>query len=327
MILVTGGSGFLGKHLVRHLAAQGQRVRALYNAHPPTGPLKDLPGVDWVKCDLLDIFDVEEVMQGVTDIYHCAAIVTFNVDRRDEMLHFNPESTANIVNQAIVQGIRKMVHVSSIAAIGRAADVNKEITEDEEWTESKYNSAYGSSKYLAEMEAWRGIGEGLDIAIVNPGIILGDVSPQDLAAQLMNVVYKEFPFYSGGVNAWVDVKDVVNAMVMLMGSAITAERFIVSAASLPYLDVFTMMANGLNKKPPRIFAGPFLTGMAWRLSMLRSALLGKSSIITRETVNNSNAVCYYNNDKLLKALPGFAYSPLKQTIQDMARSFTENSRK
>jgi len=165
MILLTGASGFLGQHLVRFLSAQGDAVRALYNHKVPNSELQELPGVSWAKYDLLDIFAVEEAMQGIDEVYHCAAIVSFKPGRREEMLHFNAESTTNIVNQAIEQGIRKMVYVSSVAALGRAAESNKEISEEEEWEESRGNSAYGMSKYIAEMEVWRGIGEGLNAVV------------------------------------------------------------------------------------------------------------------------------------------------------------------
>ena len=317
MILVTGASGFLGQHLVRHLSAQGLPVRALYNSHPPDKELKNLPGREWLACDLLDVFAVEEAMFGINDVYHCAAIVSFDPARRDEMLHFNPASTANVVNQGIEQGIRKLVYVSSIAALGRSGDEKKEINEEEEGGESKYNSAYGLSKYLAEMEVWRGIGEGLNAAIVNPGIILGPGNGRDLSAGLMKMVNREFPFYSKGVTAWADVADVVNALVMLMGSDIQAERFIISAGNYSFREVFTLMAHALHKKPPRFAANSFLTGMAWRLG----ALLGKRALITRETANNANTLSYYNNQKLTAFSPTFAYTPIADTINTMARSF------
>src|ERR1044072_3569783 len=124
MVLVTGASGFIGQHLVRYLSAKGEQVRALYNRHAPSPELKALPGVEWYKYDLLDIYDVAEAMYGVTEVYHCAAIVSFDPALKEEMLHFNIESTANIVNQAIEQGIRKMVYVSSIAALGRSIDTS-----------------------------------------------------------------------------------------------------------------------------------------------------------------------------------------------------------
>jgi dihydroflavonol-4-reductase len=321
MVLVTGASGFLGQHLVRRLSGQGQQVRALYHAHPPSDELKNLPGIEWVQADLLDIFDVEEAMKGVHDIYHCAALVTFDPRMHEKMLHFNPESTANVVNEALLQGVGKMMYISSVAALGRTGEENKEITEEQDWGESRYNSAYGISKYLAETEVWRGIGEGLNAVIVNPGIILGETNKKDLAAQLMNTVYKEFPFYSRGVNAWVDVKDVISSVIQLMGSDVNAERFIISAGNYAYREVFTLMANALNKKTPHIYAPPFITGLGWRLIWLKSALSGSNPLITRETVNNANAVCNYNNGKLLSVLPGFSYTPVNETIGRMARSF------
>jgi dihydroflavonol-4-reductase len=327
MILVTGASGFLGKHLVRYLSAQEVKVRALYNQHPPAPEFAALSGIEWMQCDLLDIYSVEEAMRGIDDIYHCAAIVTFDPRRREEMLHFNPESTANIVNQAISQGIRKLVHISSVAALGRTNEPKKEITEEEEWTESKYNSAYGLSKYLSEMEVWRGIGEGLNAVIVNPGIILGAGNWKDLSAQLMKMVYREFPFYSNGVTSWADVDDVVKLLVMLMGPEIAGERFIISGGNFAYRDICTLMARGLNKKPPRFHANPFLTGIVWRLSLLKSALFGTRTLITRETANNANAYSYYNNGKLINAFPGFSYTPIPQTIERMARSFINSYKK
>ena len=320
MVLVTGASGFLGRHLVRYLSPLG-RVRALYNRHPPDAELGALPGVTWIRCDLLDIFEVEEAMTGITEVYHCAAMVTYDPKRRDEILHFNPESTANIVNQALQQGLRKMVHVSSIAALGRTAEKGKEITEEAEWGESKYNSAYGLSKYLAEMEVWRAIGEGLNAVIVNPGIILGPGNHRDLSMQLMKIVHRGFPFYPTGITSWVGVDDVVKLLAMLMESDVTAERYIISEGNFTYRDIFILIANALQKSPPRFRANSFLSGIVWRLSKVKSTLLGKSALITRESTNNANSFSFYNNDKLLTEFPAFSYRPVKETIDQMARSF------
>jgi nucleoside-diphosphate-sugar epimerase len=321
MVLVTGASGFLGQHLVRYLSAQGTGTRAMYNRHEPSAELRSLPNIEWIACDLLDVFAVEEAMQGITDVYHCAGIVSFQPQRHDEMLHFNPESTANIVNQALLQGVRKMVYVSSVAALGRSGRAQIEITEEQEWTESKYNSVYGISKYLAETEVWRGIGEGLNAVIVNPGIILGETTGHDLSAQLMKMVYREFPFYSRGTTSWADADDVVKIMVLLMGSDIGSERFIISTGNFAYREILNLMAAALNKKPPRYATNSLTTGLAWRIGRIQSVFSGKKTLITKETANNSNALSYYNNSKLLKAFPGFSYTPIQQTIDRMARSF------
>jgi nucleoside-diphosphate-sugar epimerase len=237
------------------------------------------------------------------------------------MLHFNVESTTNIVNQALVQGIRKMMFVSSIAALTRSGDARKEITEEQEWGESKYNSAYGISKYLAETEVWRGIGEGLNAVIINPGIILGPGDWDKGSARLMKVANGEFPFYTNGVTAWVDVADVVRILEQLMKSDVEGERFIVSAGNFAYKDIFTMMAHALHKKPPHIHAGPVLTGLAWRWDTFKSAVKGTTPVLTKETAANASGASVYNSEKLLKVLPAFTYTPIADTIENMARYF------
>ena len=317
MILVTGASGFLGRHLVRYLSASGLQVRALFHNHPPDKQLTALPGVEWMYCDLLDIFDVEEAMQGISEIYHCAAIVSYDPAWRDKMLHFNPESTANIINHALGQGIRKMVYVSSIAAIGRSGIAGKELTEEEEWGESNYNSAYGISKYLAETEVWRGIGEGLNAVIINPGILLGDCEDRDPPAQLLKLAGSGFPFYTSGITAWADVSDVVAVMFRLMNSEVEAERFIISCGNYSYREIVSAMALAKNKKPPHRQAGPFLAGLAWRWHKLKSSFTGKAPLITRETAQNAVQVSFYNNEKLNKIFPNFTYKPVKQSIEAM----------
>lgn len=321
MILVTGASGFVGLYLVRALSAQGIQVRALYHNNPPQTPDATLPGVEWQKADLLDVYDVEAAMQKITHVYHCAAIVSFQPGDQSKMLHFNPESTANIVNAALAQEIEKMVYLSSVAAIGRSAsDTGKQVTEEEEWGESAYNSAYGISKYVAEMEVWRAIGEGLDAVIINPGIILGSGHWDSGSPALMKVVWNQFPFYTNGVTGWADVEDVVRIMLLCMASSITGERYIVSAGNHSFKEIFTLMASTLGKKPPTIYANSMVTGLAWRLGRLQN-LLGRQAVITRETARNAHSLSFYNNEKLKSAFPHFSYTSIEETITKMARSF------
>jgi dihydroflavonol-4-reductase len=325
MILVTGASGFLGRHVVQQLSARGLAVRALYHNHVPSADLTGLPGVAWLKCDLLDVFDVEQAMNGIAEVYHCAAIVSFDTRKRASMIHSNPESTANVVNQCLEQGVRRLIYASSVAALGRTGDAEKEITEEEEWGESRYNSAYGISKYLAEMEVWRGIGEGLNAAIVNPGIILGP--GHSLTSKLMAMAWRQFPFYSGGISSWVGVNDVAKAMIILMESDLEAERFIISAGNFSYREIFNMMAASLNKRAPFISTPVWLANIIARLMMARSAITGKEALITDETVSNATSISIYNNNKFLQAFPGFNYMPIKQSIDDMALVFTEGHKK
>ena len=318
--LVTGASGFLGRHLVRYLSQQGHTVRALYNNNPPAEDLKSLANVSWEKYDLLDIYDVETAMQDVCDVYHCAAIVSFHPKDKERMLHFNIESTANIVNQALEQGIRKLAYVSSIASLGRNAATN-EITEEEQWEESSYNSVYSFSKHSAELEVWRGNGEGLDTIIVNPGIILGEGNWDEGSARLIKVAYEEFPFYTKGINGWVDVQDVVSAVYQLMHSDITDERFILCEGNHSYYDIFNTMADALGRKKPAYHANTFMTSLVWRWQMLKNRLTGQNITITKETARTAHKQSFYNNTKLQQYLPDFRYTPIEKTIKRMAEAF------
>lgn len=320
MVLVTGASGFLGQHLVRQLAAQNVPIRALYHNNKPSEELCQLRNVSWVQCDLLDIFEVEEVFKGIDEVYHCAAKVSFESADKYLIQKVNADNTANVVNAALDASIRKLVFVSSIATLGRG-NLEKPLTENDFWEESKNNTAYARSKYLSEMEVWRAMAEGLNAVIVNPAVILGAGNWEQGSARLMKVVDNEFPFYTEGVNGWVDVKDVVEAMIMLMKSDTCEERFILCEGNHSYKEIFTLMANALGKKPPHIKAPKWATGLLWRWNVLRKLFTGKSATVTKETTRTAQVKCYYNNEKLLKALPEFHYTPIENTIEEMAKMY------
>lgn len=325
MVLVTGGSGFVGRHLVAALASSGIPVRALYHKNKPGGLLQHLPSVTWVSCDLLDVFAVEDAFENVTEVYHAAAVVSFARKDRLRLMQVNVDASANVVNEALQRPIRKLLHFSSVAAIGRNVH-QKTITEDEQWEESEFNSGYGKSKRLAELEIWRAAGEGLPVVVINPGIILGEPLEDkqgwyDGSARLMHIAYQEFPFYTLGVNAFVDVKDVVRLSQMLMASDLTNQRFIVSAGNYAYRDLFTEMAQALDKRPPYIYANKLMTETLWRWQALRRFLGGRAPTVTRETANTAQSVSLYDNRLLLQAFPEFKYSPVKETILRIARAY------
>ncbi len=230
----------------------------------------------------------------------------------------------NIVNAALDAGVRKLVHISSVAALGRDG-TGKEITEEAEWEESRHNSGYGLSKYAAEMEVWRGIGEGLEGAILNPGIILGEpFNPKSWAegsAKLMQVAQDEFPYYTDGITAFVDVQDVAKAAIGLMHSEVSGERFILSEGNRPFREIFTMMAQELGLKAPRIRANAAMSGLVWRASALKALFAGGTPTITKETARNAQTKSFYKADKILGALPGFGFTPMAKTITRMAAAF------
>lgn len=317
MTLVTGGSGLVGNELIKQLLAAGKQVRAIYNKTPLANFAS--PNLQQIQCNILDVVALEEAMNGVEQLYHCAAIVTFNPRRKQEMYKINIEGTANVVNAALEAGVKKMVHVSSVAALGRIRE-NGPITELMNWTEETSNSAYGQSKFLAEMEVWRGIAEGLEAVMVNPTIILGAGNWNEGSTKLFQSVYNEFPWYTEGTTGFVNVKDVARAMIQLMESSIKSERFILSAENKSYKEVFNIMATAFGKKAPHKKVTPFIAAIVWRLETVKSWFTKKDPLVTKETAKTALAKVRFDNSKLLGFLPGFQYKKITDTITEVCNS-------
>ena len=322
MILVTGGSGLVGKELITQLLAKGKQVKAIYNKTPL--PNFNSNNVQQIQCNILDVIGLEELMNEVEQVYHCAAIVSFNPKRKQQMFKINIEGTANVVNAALEAGVKKMVFVSSVAALGRIRE-DKPIDETMNWTEETSNSAYGQSKYLAEMEVWRGVSEGLNAVMVNPTIILGNGNWEDGSSKIFKSAYNEFPWYTAGTTGFVDVKDVASAMIQLMESDVTAQRFILSAENKTYQQVFNLMANTFGKKPPHKKVTPFIAAIAWRIEAVKSWFTQKEPLLTKETTKTALAKVTFDNSKLLKYLPNFTYHKIDDTIKRVCNEIKNQS--
>lgn len=318
MIFVTGATGLLGSYLIKELVARGKKIRALYRSTIPEPSFPE--NIEWIQGDILDAVLLEQCMVGVEVVYHCAAIVSFNPNKKRELFKTNVEGTANVVNAAIATGVKKVLHVSSVAALGRKTEAVP-VTENIKWSEENNNSTYGRSKYLAELEVWRGIGEGLQAVVVNPVMILGLSDWDKGSSGLFKNAWNEFPWYTEGVSGFVDAEDVANAMIQLMDSDITGERFIVSAENWPFRKLFTAMATAFGKKPPYKKVQPFMASMLWRIERWRSWFSGADPLLTKETADSGQRKVHFDSSKLKKVLPGFSYKPLQQTIDEYCAQY------
>lgn len=318
MILVTGSTGLVGTHLIQQLLQNKQPIKAFFRSEIPF----EHSLVQWVKADILDVVALEEAMQNVTQVYHCAAIVSFNPKQKNELHKTNIEGTANVVNACLNAQVQKLLFVSSVAALGRIRE-DKPIDETMNWTEETSNSEYGKTKFLAEMEVWRGIGEGLNAVIVNPTIILGNGDWNKGSSSVFKSAYNEFPWYTEGTTGFVDVLDVVEAMIQLMNSNIVAQRFILSAETSTYKDLFTLIANAFNKKPPSKLVTPFIAAVVWRLEAFKAKFSGKQPLLTKETAKTAQAKVSFNNQKLLQYLPSFSYTSLPTSIQRICKELKQ----
>ncbi len=328
MIFVTGGTGLVGAHLLYELTSAGKHVKALKRetsdisqvlktfSYYSENPEALFNQIEWVNGDILDYFSLEKILKDVTEIYHCAAIISFNPKERKTMISNNVEGTSNLVNAALENGVKKLCHVSSISALG-STENGTPVTEETNWVPSKKVTGYSESKFFSETEVWRGIEEGLDAVIVNPSIILGPTKWNSGSAQFFKLMNEEFKFYTRGVKGFVDVHDVVRAMIMLMDEQhfekTKNQRFLLSAENWSMQDLFFQIADALEKPRPKYFTSDLLLGIIWRIAKLISVASGKPPFLTHETANSSNKNNYYDGSKIQQFI-GFEYTPIKDTI-------------
>jgi nucleoside-diphosphate-sugar epimerase len=335
MILVTGGTGLVGGHLIYHLLKNGETVYALKRRSSDTKKTRmvfnfyeknadDLfAKINWIEGDLLDYESLEKAVAGVKYVYHAGALVSFNPDLKDEMLKVNEEGTANLVNVCLGKGIKKFCYVSSVATMGNSKN-GEMIDEFSYWQGGKNHSAYSISKFRAEMEVWRATKEGLNAVIVNPSVIIGPGDWNQGSSKIIQTVYKGLRFYTPGGTGFVDVRDVVKAMVKLMQSSIRNERFLLNGANLSYQEFFTMVAQCLNVKAPSVMAGKVLTGLAWRIEKMRNILFGAEPLITKDSARTSlKTTCY--SGKLITEKLDFRYTPIDKTLKDTAEYFLKSN--
>lgn len=333
MILVTGGTGLLGSHLLFDLTKKGINVRAIKRKTSDISMVRKifsyysdqadvlLNRIEWADADLLDFGAIEDALQGVSEIYHAGAVVSFYPSDHKAMLKVNIDGTANLINRSLEHGVQKFCYVSSVATLGRAEN-NGISDEDTYWKPSSKNSVYSISKYGAEREVWRGMEEGLNAVIINPSVILGPGYWNDNSG-LFRLVWEGLKYATNGVNGYVDVRDITRSMISLMDRGVFGERFICSSDNLSYQEFFTFVGRYLNKPAPTVIVPPALTSVAWRVEAIRAFLTGSKPEITREMAITTSQVYRYSNEKLKRTLD-FEFIPLEESIREICGFFLKD---
>jgi dihydroflavonol-4-reductase len=319
MILLTGATGFIGRYLVQELLDQGKALRVL--VRNPEG--RELPWPEEVEVaegDVLDVMALEKAMRGVSHVIHAAAIVSFAKSRQEEMKEVNITGTANVVDVALASGVKKLVHISSSSATGRAGR-GERVTEESPWQEGVGHSAYGLSKRGAELETYRGLAEGLPCVILNPTVVLGPGDWSQGTPKIFSTVYKGLPFYNRGVTGYVGARDVAWAVRLALESDFqNGERFILSAENLSQQELFSLVARSLGKQPPRYrfpaWLGPPLGWISEKLAALR----GTEPIVTRTIMRSANHLTHYSGQKAREQL-GVTYTPIAKVIEETGQAF------
>lgn len=328
MILVTGGTGLVGANLLLHLIEDGASVRAIYRNEETIKNTKSLfslynkeilfEKINWINADITDVPSLEIAFENVKYVFHCAGLISFDPKDEDLLRKINIEGTANIVNFCISNSIKKLCFVSSTSALGDLKESEKIITEETEWNPEKPHTDYAISKYGAEMEVWRGQQEGLDVIIVNPGVILGPTIWQEGSGKIFTKVKNGLSFYTKGSAGFITVTDVAKIMIQLMNSNISNERFTLVAENIIYRDLFNSIADALKVKRPTIYASPMLMNFLWKIDWLMTTIFGQKRKLSRATANASYSKNLISNSKIINAL-GINFLDINQNIKEIAK--------
>lgn len=337
MILVTGGTGLVGSHLLLDLVRSGEKVKAIYRNKSKLTKVKKVfsyyvpkkeaeklfDSIEWVAADILDIPSLNSAFENIISVYHCAAIVSFNSKNAKQLRITNIEGTANIVNSCIKFNVEKLCHISSIASMDLAIG-DHQITENFTWYPEKTHSDYAISKYGAEIEVWRGTQEGLNAVIVNPGIIIGPGFWSSGSGRIFEETNKGLRYFLPKTTGFVGVKDVSKASIQLMSSDIKNEQFILVSENLNFKQVLEWISKSINKKPPRKVLKPWLVFLGWIYQSIGSRLWGAEKQLTIDSFKSLFLNRYYSNLKVKNAI-GFSFTPIKETIEATGEIFRKEN--
>jgi dihydroflavonol-4-reductase len=311
MVLVTGGTGFLGAHLLLHLIENEENVTAIYRNKATIAKTESIfkvknksdlfNKISWLEADILQIPSLEPVFQNIDYVYHCAGLLSFDRNDEEQLRKINVEGTANIVNLCLHFKIKKLCYVSSIAALGDLKPNETELSETSEWNPEKVHSDYAISKYGAEMEIWRGQQEGLNVLVVNPGVIIGDWKATLLwnegSGKILQTIKSGISFYTNGSTGFVTVYDVVKTMRNLMNSVTDGERFCLVGENLSFKEFIFLVCDVHQLKKPSINAKPWMIAIFLFLDWIRSKIFNQPRKLHKSTAVSLHSKELFSNEK------------------------------
>ncbi|TXD53468.1 MULTISPECIES: SDR family oxidoreductase [unclassified Polaribacter] len=330
MILVTGGTGLVGSHLLYHLSLENDTIRAIYRTEASLEKVKKVfslytsdeklfAKIEWFLADITQVPAMIPAFIGVKQVYHCAAFISFDLRDYREMRKVNIHGTAIMVNLSIDAKVDKLCFVSSIAAVGDA--IKGSLTDEEdEWNKELDNSGYSITKYGAEMEIWRASQEGVEVVIVNPGVILGSGFWSAGSGKLFSKVYSGFKYYTEGVTGFVSVQDVVKPMILLMNAGVKNERFILVSENKSFKEIFFLMADAFGKKRPSIKIKSWQTAVFWRIAWVVSRITRKEPLLTKYSAKSAHSISKYSSEKIEETI-GYQFESIEKSIKKICKNY------
>lgn len=326
MILVTGATGLVGFHLLLQLSSENEEIRAIYRSEKKLNHIKklfekehrlsDFEKIDWVKTDILDVPALENAFTNISYVYHCAALVSFNPNDEEKLYQNNIIGTANVVNICLTTNVKKLCYVSSISALGNGTEHNLVVDEETERNTEAIRSDYAISKFGAEMEVWRGYQEGLNVVIVNPGVIFGYGFPKEGSNLFIQNIKAGQSFYTLGKLGIVAVEDVVKAMTTLMKSTISGERYVLVAEDVTYKELFDRIADNLQVKKPKYLIKKWQTQVVSAVEFIFAKLFFRKRMLTKSTINSLYNLEIHDSSKIKKAID-FEFRDMKMHLNEL----------
>ena len=336
MILVTGGTGLVGSHLLLDLTRSGEKPRAIYRSQQSLESVKKVfsyalskteaenlfSQIDWVPGDITEVPSLKIAFSEVTEVYHCAALISFDPSNDSQLRKTNIEGTANVVNFCIKQQVKKLCFVSSIATLDKIPGENV-ISEASHWNKELDHNMYAITKYGAEMEVWRASQEGVATVIVNPGVIIGPGYWDSGSGQIFKRVNNGLNYYFPKITGFVGVEDVVKPMRQLMASEIKNQQFILVSENVSFEKLLTLVAQSLQKKAPSKKLKPWMVYTGWIWQKITGFLSGKERQLSRQSAKSLFEDTFYSHEKIKEAL-NYSFEPVADVVQRTGKIFKKD---
>ncbi len=324
MILITGATGLVGAALLKHFLDAKVKVKACYRSEYRKNQLlqnlkkhnysaAQLATIEWTLTDINALESLDSAFENVSEVYHCAALVQLDDSENERLLKTNAEGTANVVNYCIQKGVKKLLYVSSIAALGDSI-ANEKIDETTPWNNDLPKTGYAYSKYRAELEVWRGMQEGVNAIIVNPGVILGYAHRTGPAKQFFNYVQRPTYYFTSGGTGYVHVDDVVDALLQLAKSKLKNARYVLVAENLNYKTFLARLQQQNQLKSRAKFVSATTLKLLWMADTVAAFLKLKKKVFSKGLLQSLTTTATYDGTKITKALPEFQYRPLDTVL-------------
>ena len=335
MVLVTGATGILGRVIVLELLKRGKSVRATKRKDSNLNEVKDsfrfygenpdevFQKIEWVEVDFEDLESLKNALDGIEEVYHCAAKVSFHPKDKKQLYQTNISGTKQLLYACENAEVKKFLFVSSIAVLD-GLNENGELDETSDFNPKVDHSSYAISKHFSEMEVWRASAEGLQTVVVNPGLIIGSGNWNSSSGTLFKELGEPSFTFSGGTS-YVDVRDVAKISVELMEQNVFGERFILISENKKYQQVANFIKQKLGKPAVKIVPngllqiGVFLNALfGWMILSLRMA--NKTNV---KSVTEFNKI---SNQKIKERLQ-YEFIPVEESLSFHLENYLSERKK